>query len=213
VALAALQSSAAQFRENLPLTLTLAEGEWDDVRAACVTVLAGLAPRSLDVPRWMAILDSTWPAVQNLGKSLLSQLLAEDGDAVDVHELLARLAQHPHKNVRGFVVDLATSRLKPGFVRLAKLESLSRSALFDVRPDRPLRRRLISFLLARGQQDEAQAELVVNVLGDVVRSRTHEARDDAAAAIAVLQMQWPELHLPEHVVVDLGKTTTAAGAP
>jgi hypothetical protein len=58
-------------------------------------------------------------------------------------------------------------------------------------------------LLERGQQDEPQAELVVGVLGDVVRSRTHEARDDAAAAIAVLRLRWPTLHLPDHVVVEV----------
>lgn len=204
VAIAALTTSKAAFRDQLALTLTLGEGEWDDVRAAVVDVLAGLDAARLDLPRWMALLDATHPSIQNVAKQLLSARLAAEPDAVDVHELLARLAQHPHKNIRSFVVDLATARLKPGYVRLAKLESLTRAALFDLRPDRPLRRKVIAFLLRRGQQDEAQAELVVGLLGDVVRSRTHEARDDAASAIALLRLQWPELQLPAHVVVEVG---------
>jgi hypothetical protein len=202
IAVAALSTSAAAFRDQLPLTLSLAEGEWDDVRTACCDVLAGLDPKALDLPRWMAILDATAPAVQDVGKKLLALRLSDDDVGVlDVHELLGRLAQHPHRNIRAFVVDLAVDRLKPGFVRLAKLESLARAALFDVRPDRSLRRRLIAFLLARGLQDEAQAELVVGLLSDVIRSRTHEVRDDAAAAIAVLSSTWSELHLPAHVQV------------
>ncbi|MDP2341688.1 MAG: hypothetical protein Q8O67_12085 [Deltaproteobacteria bacterium] len=204
IAIAALSTSSAAFREQLTLTLSLAEGEWDDVRAACCEVIAGLDPKALDLPRWMAILDATHPAVQDVGKKLLGRRLVDEDTvgALDVHELLGRLAQHPHRNIRAFVVDLAVERLKPGYVRLAKLESLARSALFDVRPDRALRRRLIAFLQLRGLQDEAQAELVCGLLADVIRSRTHEVRDDAAAAIAVLASTWSELQLPSHVIVE-----------
>lgn len=219
VVIAALQKTPAVFRTELALTLTLAEGDFDDVRAACVSVLDGFAADravdaavdiAADVARVIAIFDSTWPSVQNVARRLVeARLKASDGaDAggVDVHELLARLAQHPHKNLRAFVVDLAIAHLKPGYVRLAKLEGLARRVLFDTRPDVALRKRLIAFLQRRGEKDEAQAELVAQLLGDVVRTRTHDAKDDALAALVALRLAWPSAVLPEHVVVD------AAGA-
>jgi hypothetical protein len=223
VVIAALQKTPAVFRAELALTLTLAEGDFDDVRAACVAVLDGFAADpagadiAADVGRVIAIFDSTWPAVQNVARRLVeARFKASEGGDVDVHELLARLAQHPHKNLRAFVVDLAVAHLKPGYVRLAKLEGLARRVLFDTRPDVALRKQLIAFLRARGEKDEAQAELVAQLLGEIVRTRTHDAKDDALAALVALRLAWPSAVLPDHIVVDVvdvGSGAASGGAP
>lgn len=92
--------------------------------------------------------------------------------------------------MRRFVMDIAEGvigrGLRPGLMPLMRLEPLLRAGLFDVRPSRPLRARIVSLLRDRGLADEAQAELAVSILKDVARSRTHSLRDDALAAIAVL---------------------------
>src|SRR5687767_14560171 len=103
-------------------------------------------------------------------------------DRLDIHELLARLGQHPSPLMRSYAVDLAVRHLKPGFVRLAKLELLFRAALLDVWPNRKTKRTVIKFLSERGQQDENQAEVAVQILGDFVRTQTLDDRERALQA-------------------------------
>ena len=204
VAIAAIHVDADVLRQRLGLLLELAEGEWDDVRAACVDALAGLDAGALDIEQLTAIVDSTWPAVQEVGKQLITARL-RTGDAMP--ELLPRLAQHPHRGLRRFVVDLSRSSLRPGYVGLLRVEPLIRAVVFDVKPDAALRHDVMNLLIARGQQDEAQAELVVSLCKDIVRSRTLALRDDALRAIALVTAAFPST---SSLLVDDGVKVGAA---
>ena len=212
VAIAAINVDATALRGRLGLLLELAEGEWDDVRAACVTVLDGLDPAGLDVEQLTAIIDSTWPVVQEVGKRLVSARLvsarlisARLAGGGELSELLPRLAQHPHRALRRFVIDLSTSLARPGYVGLLRLEPIIRAVLFDVRPDVSLRHDVVTLLILRGQQDEAQAELVIGICKDIARSRTQALRDDALSAIAIVSAAFPSttaVLADDHIVVD-----------
>jgi hypothetical protein len=193
VVVAALAGAPAAFRDRPGLVLELVEGEWDDVRAACIVVLESMAARfanvdAPDVGAILAVCDSTWPTVQQVGQRFASPIIEAGGSAAE--KLTTSLAQHPHPAMRRFVMDVAEGvvgrGLRPGLMPLLRLEPLLRAGLFDVRPSRPLRSRIIALLRDRGLADEAQAELAVSILKDVARSRTHSLRDDALAAIAVL---------------------------
>lgn|GEM_PF-704995 len=198
VVIAALAGAPGAFRSRPGLVLELVEGEWDDVRAACIVVLESMeatfaAVDSPDINALLAVCDSTWPAVQLVGQRFASPILEAGGATAE--KLTASLAQHPHPAMRRFVMDIAEGvigrGLRPGLMPLLRLEPLLRAGLFDVRPSRRLRSRIIGLLRDRGLADEAQAELAVSILKDVARSRTHSLRDDALAAIAVLAAVHP----------------------
>ena len=173
-------------------------------------MLSGLDAATIDVDALTAIIDSTWPAVQDIGKHLVTARLAHAATTNEaMPELLGRLAQHPHRGLRRFVVDLATTSLRPGYVALLRLEPMIRAVLFDLRPDVALRSDLCALLLKRGLADEAQAELVVSIARDVMRSRTHGLRDDALRLIAVMATTYPAL---AEVLVDDGVTVVEIAA-
>lgn len=172
----------------------LVESEWDDVRTAAIAMLDHIDLSPLGLDGLMGLADSTRLDVQRKARSLLEKALADP--AVDVHELLARLGQHPSRFTRAFAVELVTRHLKPGFVRLAKLEILFRSALFDVWPDRKVKRSVIAFLGERGQQDENQAEVAAQILGDFVRTQSHDDRERALLAIVKIALKFPQVKTP-----------------
>jgi hypothetical protein len=198
VVVAMMAKNPAAFQAVFGLTLELAEGEWDDVRDACVLVLQGMESSLVspeaggpDVDRILAIVDSTWPAVQSVGRSFISKVVeAPQTTPGTVDKLLACLAQHPHPAMHDFVLELASGvidprrgPMSPGLVGLLRLEPLLRAVLFSVRPKRQLRARAIAFIVARGVADADQAEVAARILADVARSRTHALRDDALTAL------------------------------
>lgn len=204
VVCAALRIDARTLREQLGLLLELAEGEWDDVRGAAVDVLEQLEADQLDIERVTAIIDSTWPAVQDVGMRHVANLVAAGRDLPD---LLPRLAQHPHRHLRRFVLDLTSSHLRAGLLGLMRLEPMLRAIVFDLRPDVAVRRDAFGLMLRRGLQDEAQAEFVVTLCRDVVSSRTHAVRDAALQTISALVTAWPDLAsiaAEANIVVDTG---------
>ena len=188
-ALAAVEGATSELQRNPGLLLSLAESDWDDVRALAARLLSGVDPTALSFDAWLGLLDSTRVEVQRVAQKLVTAHI----ERFEAHDLLTRLAQHPHRNMRAFVVDLAITHLRPGFVRLGTVEPMLRAVLFDVRPDRALRTRVLDFLVARGMQDGAQAELSAALLGEVVRSQTHDVQERALRGIVELKLAFPEL--------------------
>ncbi len=155
----------------------------------------------LGIDGLVGLADSTRVDVQRKAQALLTAALARgDAGGVDVHELLGRLAQHPAPLMRAWVVDLALSHLRAGYVRLAKCEGLFRAVLFDVRPQRTAKRRVIDFLAERGEQDENQAELAAQILADVARTRTRDDHDRVLAALARVTLAFPSASTAIRVV-------------
>lgn len=207
-AMALLQGAVDDLRRDPSTLFGLLESDWDDVRAAALVLLDAVDLGALGLDGLVGLADSTRADVQAKARSILEAALTQDtSDALDVHELLGRLAQHPSAAMRSWVVDLALAHLKPGYVRLAKCELLFRAVLFDVKPDRRAKRRVLDFLAARGTQDENQAELAAGILGDFVRSRTRDEHERALSALAQVKLAFPTVGGPVRLV------TSAGGAP
>ncbi len=188
-AVALLGSAKEQLMADVRLLFVLSESSWPEVRAAAIALLREVDLAKLGMDGIVGLCDSNHVDVQDLGKALVLQHLA----ALDSNELLQRLAQHPHRNVRKFALELVEANLKPGFVALAKLELFFRTALLDVWPDRDLKRRAVRLLADRGRQDERQAEVAAAVLRDVVRTQTKGDFDLVAQALVQLKVTYPAL--------------------
>ncbi len=199
-ALLLLGAAQAELLADVRLLFVLSESTWPEVRAAATALLRQVDLARLGMDGLVGLCDSNHLDVQELGKALVLKHLA----TLDANELLQRLAQHPHRNVRRFALDLVETHLKPGFVALAKLELFFRTALLDVWPDRELKRRTVRLLEERGLLDERQAEVAAHVLRDVVRTQTCGDFDRVASALVRLKLAYPAL--------DVG-LEVAGGAP
>jgi hypothetical protein len=176
-----------------PSTLfSLIESDWDEVRTAALSMLDKIDLLPLGIDGLMGLADSTRVDVQVKAHTVLENAISR---GVDVHEVLARLGQHPSPVTRKYAVGMAVEHLKPGFVRLAKLELLFRASLFDTWPDRKLKRTVIEFLSQRGQQDENQAEVAAQILGDFVRSQTIDDKERALAALVSIKLKFPQIEV------------------
>ena len=119
----------------------------------------------------IGLCDSNRSDVQDFGKALVSRHVSEGTGGLVVEDVLSRLVQHPHPNMRNFALDLAVRYLRPGFVQLAKVESLCRAILFDLWPSLKAKRTVIDFLTARGLSDEGQAEIAARILSEYVHTK------------------------------------------
>ena len=158
-----------------------------DVREAAARLLARLDVTGFALDHWMAILDATRPEVQAAARALLTTHLA----AVDIESVLARLAQHPDRAMRAFVVDLALAHLPPDVAAFERMLPLLRAVLFDVRPLRALRTRVLDLVITRGLASEDAALAAAGVLGDVLRSATHDVHERALRGLVELSLAWP----------------------
>lgn len=206
-ALALLEGATGTLARDPSALFGLIESEWDDVRTRALRLLDRVDLVSLGLDGLMGLADSTYVEVQKKAHQIFDRAVADPSSAIDVHELLARLAQHPSPVTRRYAIELAVTHLKPGFVRLAKLELLFRAALFDTWPDRKVKRTAIAFLAERGQQDENQAEVAAQILGDFVRTQTLDDRERALQALVLIQLKYPGLQTPVTVV----ETARSAG--
>lgn len=199
-ALGLLEGATATLARDPSALFGLVESDWDDVRAGALKLLDHIDLLPLGLDGLLGLADSTRVEVQRKAHQILDRAMADPSSGIDVHELLARLAQHPSPVTRRYALDLAVTHLKPGFVRLAKLELLFRAALFDTWPDRKVKRTAIAFLAERGQQDENQAEVASQILGDFVRTQTRDDRERALQALVLIQLKYPHLRTPVTLV-------------
>jgi hypothetical protein len=189
-AIALVKRALPSLRNDPSLLFLLVESEWPDVRAAAIAMLAhDLDLAGLGLDGLVGLCDSSRVDVQDLGRTLVLQHFA----TLDPNELLIRLAQHPHANMRRFALDLVEQHLKPGFVQLARLESFFRAALFQLWPERRVKERVLDFLSARGLADENQAEVAATILRDFVRSQTRADFESAATALVKIKLAFPAI--------------------
>ena len=187
VALYALRQAPAG--RDLVTIMQVAESDWADVRIAAGELLAALDATGFDVARWMMVLDATRPEIQAAARRLLSAHI----ERVETSALITRLAEHPDREMRRFVIGLAIAHLPAGAEALSALLPVLRGVLFDVRPSRELRTRVLDLLALRGLASEDEGLLAAAVLSDVVRSATHDVRERALRALVELQLTWPIL--------------------
>lgn len=184
---AIVRGAVAQLERDPSALFALAESEWNDTRELAAELLRGLPLAALGLDGLVALCDATDPGVQALGRELVQRHFAElDPDAV-----LFRLAEHPAQHMRSYALELVTKHLRPGMVPLERIEGFMRATLFDLRPDRRLKVGLLDFMHARGAMDENQAELVVRILGDVLRTSTVFDFQRIVQIVATLQLAYP----------------------
>ncbi|MBX3192492.1 MAG: hypothetical protein KF819_36210 [Labilithrix sp.] len=181
---ALLRRRSPALRSDPSSLFDLLDSEWPDMRAFAAELLGAVVDAStLSVDAVVGIVDSTYPDVQDLGKALIARRIAD----LPTSELLAKLLEHPHPNMRRFVLDLVVAHLKEGFVALASTEEMFRAIFLDTSPDRSLKRDAIAFLEKRGCVDERQAEIALRLLVEVVKSKTVFDFDLALGAITTIK--------------------------
>lgn len=179
-----LRRRAALVRDPSPI-FDLLGSEWPDMRAFAAKFVEDAIPvEGMGLEILIGIVDATYPEVQDLGKALIERRIA----ALPTQELLSKLLEHPHPNMRRFVLDRLVSHLKDGFVALAATEEFFRTVFLDIRPDRALKRDAVAFLERRGLQDPSQAEIALRLLGELVKSKTVFDFDAALGAIARIKL-------------------------
>lgn len=168
----------------------LLESTWQDTRRFATGLLrADIDTTALTPEALVGFCDSNVVEVQELGKELVTRRLQE----LDPQDVIKRIAQHPHRNMRRWAVELTVKYLKDGFVPLASLEEFFRTVLLDVVPDRAAKHAVIAFLGQRGLRDERQAEVAARLLGEFVRSKTKDDFERALVALARIKVTFPDV--------------------
>lgn len=186
---ALLRLAVDRFRGDPGPLLLLVESEWPDTRGVAFALLReGLGPEVLGPSGLMGLLDSNRVDVQDVARDLVLLHF----DRFDPAELVSRLVEHPHPNMRRFALDLVIDHLPDGAEALDRLSWFFRAALFDVRPERPVKGRIIDFLRDRGLRDPFQARVAAELLGDFARSATRSDSDRAMHAIVSILIAHPD---------------------
>ncbi|MGF1579528.1 MAG: HEAT repeat domain-containing protein [Gemmataceae bacterium] len=187
---ALLRAALPGLRDDPSLLFVLVESEWDDTREIAFELLRHhIDMQSLGIDGLMGLLDSNRTDVQDLGKDLVQIHIGE----LPGEEIVRRLVEHPHKNMRGFALELAKQFLPKTRESLGQLKTFCRSALFDVWPDRKVKHLVIEFLGNRGREDREQADEAVAILGDVVRVEGREDFELAVAALVRIKLVYPDV--------------------
>jgi hypothetical protein len=185
-----LWAAEGQLRADPSILFVLVESEWEDTRRFAFELLRDrIGVASLGLDGITGLLDSNRTDVQDAGADLVSRHFAE----LPMAELVTRLAQHPHPHLRSFSVGLLVSHLPPGARALEQVRGFCRSALFDLWPQAATKRGVLSFLAARGLEDEEQAAIVASILGDVVRVQGRRDFEQALEALVRIKLAFPQV--------------------
>jgi len=107
--------------------------------------------------------------------------------------VIGRLVQHPAPSMRPFTIDLVLRHLGPGAAALTQVQDFCRAAMFDLWPDRRVKRGVIDLLRERGLQDAEQGAVAARLLGEMVRVRGRADFERAMEALVRIQIAWPEV--------------------
>lgn len=187
---ALLAAAVPQLRADPSVLFILVESDWDDTRRAAFDLLRGAIDVSvLGLDGLMGLLDSNRIDVQELGKELARKHLQE----LPADELVNRLMEHPHPNMRPFALDLAEKYLPESGALLEKVKPFCRAALLDVWPNRKVKQQAIKLLEARGVEDRQQAEVAAAILGDLVRLQGKSDFERTLEALVRIKLAHPEV--------------------
>jgi hypothetical protein len=169
---------------------TLLECEWADTRTFAIDFFKSeVDVTSLPTEAIVGLCDSNRVDVQDLGKHLIERRM----ESLDPQDLIKKLSQHPHRNMRKWVSGLIVKHLKAGLIPLAGLEEFFRTVLLDTNPDRAMKHAIVGFLAERGLADERQAEIAGRLLGEFVRSKTKDDLERAIIALTKIKMAYPSV--------------------
>jgi hypothetical protein len=193
-----LRGSLDALRADPGPLFVLVESDWPDTRNLAFSLLRDeIGFESLGLDGIIGLVDSAREDVQSIGRELVTKHFA----ALPAPEVIARLVQHPAPAMRPFTIDLVLQHLPDGAAPLGQVRDFCRSALFDLWPDRNVKRRVIDLLRERGLRSEDEARVAVVLLEELVRLKGKADFERALDALVRLKLAWPavdtSLHLRE----------------
>ena len=192
-----LERNQQQFRQDRTPLLTIAECRWPDARAFAVKLLrSNIERETVGLDTIVGFLDSEHTELQDFGKDLTKERLS----FLPADKLTVMLSEHPHRNMREFAWNLVFGHLPNTEQALTQVEPFFRVALFDLKPQRELKNRVLNFLQQRSQQDVAQATVAVRILSQVVRVRGRSDFENALETLVRVRLNYPELSSPVSLV-------------
>jgi hypothetical protein len=142
----------------------------------------------------------------------LGQLLIEREwtDSDDVDGVALQLCQRGHLEWLNVAWVLVRRHLKPGVVRLMRVEPLIRMALLRPRVSRAARTAVFGLLADRAVVDTSQAEVCVTLLSEALDEASPSVRDRAIALLEAIATSYPRL--PNPVTAPVSPTRADANA-
>lgn len=197
-------------RSDPSLIFLLVESEWQDTRSFAFDLLrSAIDIEALGIDGLFGLCDSNRVDVQDIGKELCSKILAEGRPGVPADEVLSRLAQHPHPNMRSYAMHLAERHLGAGADELRKVERLIRAILFDLWPRRGLKHRALDLVVRRGQASEDEARAAAAILSDYVRTKGRDDFERVMEGLVRIQLSFPEVSSAVKLAPASGKPAAA----
>jgi hypothetical protein len=191
-----LKSSLDPLRADPGVLFLLVESDWADTRELAFGILRDeIGFESLGLDGIIGLVDSNRPDVQEVGCDLVQKHFA----SLPTGEVLRRLLEHPHPRLRPFTLDLVLNHLPDGAEALAQVQDFCRSALFDLWPDRSVKRRVVGLLLARGLRSEAEASVAAKLLTEAVRVKGRGDFESSLEALVRLKLEHPGLETVVHL--------------
>jgi hypothetical protein len=191
-----LHGSIDDLRADAGPLFVLVESDWPDTRNLAFSILRDeIGFESLGMDGIIGLVDSGREDVQSIGRELVTKHFA----SLPAPEVINRLVQHPAPTMRPFTIDLVLKHLPDGAVPLDSLRDFCRSALFDLWPDRNVKRRVIDLLRERGLRSEDEARVAVVLLEELVRLKGKGDFERALDALVRLKLAWPALETSLHL--------------
>jgi hypothetical protein len=185
-----LRGAIPYLKSDPTVLFVLAESDWADTRDAALTLIRNeIDLRQYGLDGFIGLIDSNRPDVQDHGRDLILRHL----DELPILDLLERLIQHPHPNVRRFALDIVVKHLPDDAESLAQAMPFCRTVLLDVWPSQAMKRRVLAFLTERGLRDKRQAEIAAGLLGELVRVQTRSDFERALEALTRIQLKFSEV--------------------
>ncbi|MDP6504647.1 MAG: hypothetical protein QF886_13575, partial [Planctomycetota bacterium] len=187
-----LRAAGSYLDADPSILFVMVECDWEDTRAAALELIRekiDFADAERGFDSLVGLLDSNIVDVQEFAK----QLVYDHLETIDRTKLVYRLAQHPHPNIRRFALKLAVEHLPDGAAPLRRVESLCRSALFDLWPLREEKRGVIDFLTQRGMTDQSQALIASRILSEIIPTQGRADFESAMDAIVRMKLAYPDL--------------------
>jgi hypothetical protein len=191
-----LRNSLDVLRADPSPLFALAESDWADTRTLAFSLLRDeIGLESLGLDGLIGLVDSGREDVRAAGRDLVQKHFA----ALPAGEVIGRLVQHPEPSMRPFIIGLVLEHLPTGTEPLEKVQDFCRAALFDLWPDRRVKRQVIDLLRERGLRSEAEARVAARLLGEMVRLRGKGDFERALDALVRLQLAYPDLETAIHL--------------
>jgi len=166
-----------RIKKDLRSAVGMLDAKWADTRKfAADSFRTKFSDDELTPEILVAVCDSILPAVQAVGKELITARFKQEHGT----EYLLKLSEHPAESLQLFASAWLEEHASGDPAKLAALEPFLVSVLSRVNKGRVAKARVFAFLAAEGKKSDAAAKIVARVL---TRQSVTVAIGDKSAAI------------------------------